>query len=506
MGTESKSSPDITLEQALEEIKQLTSWNEELHDDLEECRDQLFTLLQKESDVSEQAISDAYSRIFEGLDSWIDEISTHEGFGLTFKSRYLENMKRSKEERSKILAINWVCQDIEWLTKLGKLETCRYVVLALVVTRCLMEDVFRVEDSEERDHIYPFGLSSKEIEFLVQVQEAMASDEIQKDSSQIGRWRRETVMAMISTGKAQERAFDKAARVRKRLQGDLAFWIDSAVLERYMDSLETKVLQRAYRALDLLNHSSKTFIFSGDDPQPGPIQQEFATSTIKDISTWRNMASSKASGAFQSLYLGLVRTGDFDEADLTLVHPTLLGYSSPDMKPRVHSSDMKSYPKQEIHRTDREEREPGSSTPFSRLRKKRNTPKYSSRTTEVKPTHTPAQGSPVTTSWGNWILGPEATAFGRRVLQRANKPKDSATRTQRRGDSSQENRPVPGSTVAYYGPHRSVTSGTEYVAGPYHPASGDDQGYEQYIYEGLQSQKGHQVSENPYDFSRARTE
>lgn len=180
MESKSNSSPNITLEQALEEIKLLTGKNDELSDDLEECRDQLFTLLQKESDVSEQTISDAYSRIFEGLDSWIDEISTTDGFEVTFKSRYQEVLKRSKEERTKTLGLGWVCQDIEWLIKLGKLETCRYVVLALIVTRCLVEQVFRLEDSDNWDNIYPFGLPAKEVDFLFQVQEAMAADDNQR--------------------------------------------------------------------------------------------------------------------------------------------------------------------------------------------------------------------------------------------------------------------------------------------------------------------------------------
>lgn len=180
MESETTTAPELTLEQALEQIEELTAKADELSEDLEYCRDQLFTLLQRESDVSEQSIIDAFRRIFEGLDSWIDEISTSEGFETEFKSQYNKNLTRSMEDRSKTLGLSWLCQDIGWLTRLGKLKTCRYAVLTLVVTRCLKENVFRLEDSENWEHIYPFGFPNMDVELLVQVQEAMASDDIQK--------------------------------------------------------------------------------------------------------------------------------------------------------------------------------------------------------------------------------------------------------------------------------------------------------------------------------------
>jgi len=174
----------LTREQALEHIRQLTFRNEELSHDLEDCRDQLFELLQKENDISEQSIGEAFTRIFEGIDSWIDEISSIENFDTIFKSHYLENLTHDREGKFRTLPLPRACQGIEWqANKLGKLETCRYVVLSSVIARCLVEDVFRGRESHRWECVFPLGLDYDDISLLVEVQSAMASDVLKKGSS-----------------------------------------------------------------------------------------------------------------------------------------------------------------------------------------------------------------------------------------------------------------------------------------------------------------------------------
>lgn len=176
---------DLTHAQALEHIQQLTARNEELSHDLEDCREQLFELLQKENDISEQAIGDAFNRIFEGIDSWIDDISSFGGFEENFKASYQENLTRDRDGKFRYLGLHSACRGIEWVAgRLGNLETCRYVVLSLAVSRCLAEYVFRVHQAQEWGAIFPLGIPDHDISLLVEVQSAMASDALKKGQFQ----------------------------------------------------------------------------------------------------------------------------------------------------------------------------------------------------------------------------------------------------------------------------------------------------------------------------------
>lgn len=170
----------LDLEQALEHIRQLTFRNEELSHDLEDCRDQIFELLQKDNDIPEQSIGDSFTRIFEGIDSWIDDISSSENFGEIFKSQYQESLSH-REAKFRPLFLPQACPSIEWLTdKLGNLETCRYVVLSSAIAQFLMKYVFRVPESRRWECVFPFGLCFDDIMLLVEAQSAMASDVIKK--------------------------------------------------------------------------------------------------------------------------------------------------------------------------------------------------------------------------------------------------------------------------------------------------------------------------------------
>lgn len=168
--------PEITLDQSKALIQKLNAKNEELSSDLEDCREQLFNLLQKENDIAEQPISDAFSRIFEGIDSWIDEVSANENFEMGFKSLYKKNLTHGKEDKFRSLGLPQCCLEIDWLVKLGELETCRYVVLTLVILPTLKK-IFQVGKHCDSGNIYPVGMATSQLEVLEEVQRAMLSNE-----------------------------------------------------------------------------------------------------------------------------------------------------------------------------------------------------------------------------------------------------------------------------------------------------------------------------------------
>jgi hypothetical protein len=179
MAFSSESSPEISLDEALEEIERLTRVNEQLNNDLDDCKDQLFELLQKENDVPEQTVKEAFVSVFEGIDSWIDDISSDEKFD--FKSQYTKNLQSdNRRETFGVLGLDPQCLELEWQRKLGQLETCHYVVLSLVIARCLVQDIFRFNQASRWGNIYPLDLGNGYIDFLVEIQKTMASDSLRR--------------------------------------------------------------------------------------------------------------------------------------------------------------------------------------------------------------------------------------------------------------------------------------------------------------------------------------
>lgn len=265
----------------------------------------------------------------------------------------------------------------------------------------------------------------------------------------------------------QNRAFEEASYVKSRLRKDLEFWIEERTLDKYIDSLETKVLQRAYRVLNLIGHSNKTFMFLGQNLQPGSMQESSVSSTIIDISTWQGTPFNKSLGALQCLYLGLVRKALPDEEeDLILVHPTLLGYSAKEMETQSTLGELKSFSKQETHRPDREERDTGTFIRPSKPGRAGSSSKHSSRATDFKPISLPPKEPSKSLTWESWILGSERVpgfsakaeikGISRKIRHRIGKAKKPASHSQRRQERQYESRTLPSGSVTYGGPQRAI--------------------------------------------------
>lgn len=167
----------MSLDDALDEIDRLARDNEQLRSDLEDCKDRLIELLQKENDIPEKTIKDALLSIFKSIDSWIDDISGDEKFD--FKSQWIKNLQSpNRRENLSVLGLESRCLELEWQVKLGKLETCHYVILSLVISRSLCKDIFRLKEAERWGSVYPLGLEESEVDWLVEIQKSLASEDL----------------------------------------------------------------------------------------------------------------------------------------------------------------------------------------------------------------------------------------------------------------------------------------------------------------------------------------
>lgn len=153
--------------------------NERLRKDLEDCRDQLFQIMQKGNDIPEGDIKNAFNMIYSGIDSWIDEVSCEETLEESFKKEF----KRKAQNKSSFAALGLHPQcysDINWLVgQLGKLRYCLHIVVSLAISKFLMDEIFRNEQTDHWGNLYPHGLSDEQIEFLVETQVKM-KDKLQR--------------------------------------------------------------------------------------------------------------------------------------------------------------------------------------------------------------------------------------------------------------------------------------------------------------------------------------
>jgi hypothetical protein len=155
------------LDEAMAEVKRLALENSRLQDELLDCKDRLFDLLQPENDPSEQGIIDTFSQVTKGIDAWIDEVSGDEGFD--FRIMYGQNLRKSC--RAEIFNSLQLPTDIAWQAYLGKLTTSHFVILSLAIISGLMDDVLL------REEIYPFGLTEEQVKVMDAVRRAMVEDQ-----------------------------------------------------------------------------------------------------------------------------------------------------------------------------------------------------------------------------------------------------------------------------------------------------------------------------------------
>ncbi|KAJ8123154.1 hypothetical protein ONZ43_g826 [Nemania bipapillata] len=261
----------LSLEEAVSKIQQLERDNIQLSHDLEECKDRLFDMLLRENDIPEQQVKDEFIRIFEGIDSWIDDVSGDEDFD--FKPDYAKILQRNdRESLFKDLGLEYGCLEISWAVKL--------------------------------------------------------------DKSRYSKWRGETISALVKTREYENLCDEKTRDFDQDLRRDLEPWIDARKLDGHYRSLHHKVLSPAYKFLRMAGCSGKTYQLRVERIAPGSNPSSHGSWGFKDMATWRMLHSGDVIGSIRYLYPGLVRKGHGDQQDLTLVKPVALAYRQPDLQPQ----------------------------------------------------------------------------------------------------------------------------------------------------------------------------
>lgn len=158
---------------AHDDIESLRLENETLRRDLEDCKDQLFEVLQKGNGITESDIKAAFSRVYSGIDAWIDELGSEDGYEEAFRDKFIKN-NRVNGSNLKDLGFHRRCySDVTWRVKFSNSPQCFPVIMSMLISKFLKECMFRTVKDDEWGNLYPHGLTEDEIKHLLQMQDVM---------------------------------------------------------------------------------------------------------------------------------------------------------------------------------------------------------------------------------------------------------------------------------------------------------------------------------------------
>lgn len=169
------SSYNEELVRARDEIEMLETSNEDLkvenaslRADLNDCRAVVFTL-QGQHEVSDSSIMDEYTRIYQAIDTWVDNAMDHVPDG-RFNSIYREQMLNDKKRARVIKDLGDVSS-----YRLTSYERSDYLVLSTLIQRHLDGQIFYRQ--------YPVGLPKLQQDVVTDIKETMLRGSLAKGMS-----------------------------------------------------------------------------------------------------------------------------------------------------------------------------------------------------------------------------------------------------------------------------------------------------------------------------------
>jgi hypothetical protein len=158
------------LRDELEAYKaKLSTANEEkerLSQDLEVFKTRLLELIPDNQQLSESSVLDAYKRIYANINNWIDYVSVDEnGFFIETYKATADKATLGNKQRFQEAGMD---SHPTFLVYLGECDTCAHVVLSLLISEFLCNEVFKKE--------YPVGFPfASHLDFINVVRDCMTN-------------------------------------------------------------------------------------------------------------------------------------------------------------------------------------------------------------------------------------------------------------------------------------------------------------------------------------------
>ncbi|CAG8971872.1 hypothetical protein HYALB_00001985 [Hymenoscyphus albidus] len=300
--------------------------NQRLQEDNERLSARVVSLAQGEYQITDDKITAKFREIRDGIDIWIDELQDDER--RHFKTTYSSFLR--KQDREGIfydLGFRAGFLDEKWGEELGRLETCIYVILGMVISNRLRRGLLNDK--------YPFGLIEYQIRFFDMIESSMTSSSNHKvtDLAKFYRWKGETISAIATTSDFIKRAKYNREGLLDDMRKDVSQWLGSKLSTKLTTLLREKVVQPATDFQRMIHHSGKRFDVEYMDVADIPLLENTSDADIIDVSEWR-FSRSEIKEVFHCWLPALVMKISMDQKDITFVKPVLLGYKQSSIEPK----------------------------------------------------------------------------------------------------------------------------------------------------------------------------
>ncbi|CAG8951332.1 hypothetical protein HYFRA_00008082 [Hymenoscyphus fraxineus] len=323
MSTSSTDDDQYTGQESYEVLQQE---NQRLQEDNERLSARVVSLAQGEYQITDDKITAKFREIRDGIDIWIDELQDDER--RNFKTTYSSFLrKQDREGIFNYLGFRAGFLDENWGEELGRLETCIYVILGMVISNRLRRGLLNGK--------YPFGLNDYQIRFLDMIESSMTSSSNHKvtDLARFYRWKGETISAIATTSDFIKRAKYDRDDLFEDIRKDISEWLGSKLSTKLTSLLREKVVQPAVDFQGMIHRSGKRFDVEYMDVADIPLLENTSDADIIDVSEWR-FSRSEIKEVFHCWLPALVMKISMDQKDITFVKPVLLGYKQRSIEPK----------------------------------------------------------------------------------------------------------------------------------------------------------------------------
>ncbi|KAF7861931.1 hypothetical protein EAF04_007812 [Stromatinia cepivora] len=315
-----------------EKNEKLRKENEELRKDLKESTLQLAALAHKEYQVPEGSIREDYQKICRAIETWIDYAEPGD-----FRNRFKEALK-TEEKSHKLGGIgidyqHFAASDPK-LDFLKSLDMLPYFILSLIIGKYVFLEVLMKP--------YPIGVTEPQQAMFLSIEKEMSR--IGKAKSKINQWRSDTLTALCATRSYKDKQADQLCRIQDALEKDLSFWYENSGSARSKARLRTEILEPSIKLhLEMQCSTQRYELIDERDVQfePSSSEGQYLPYEVKEITTWKTMASDGTEESLQCLYPGLV-VYDMEAVEKSELVEPIMAVFKRDTLPQARRSETSS--------------------------------------------------------------------------------------------------------------------------------------------------------------------
>lgn len=278
--------------------------NKSLRNVLNKCESDLSHYTALDNGLPELMISNYFRTISYSIECWTEQVFDGDT-GKKFRAKLnLQLLRQEQAGEDLSNSTSWHMQ--------------KYNTRALVVVSSF---VWSFPESEIFDKACPIGLNTSQWNTMCKVQDMMKHRYFEPDHDlAIATWRSKGLSALCASGEFKHMQDYRCQALSQSLRNKLARGIDGHTLTHYWPKLEQNILAPAVKLHQILCCSKRSYqlydprVYLGSVVQAAPAEFDY-----KNVKTWDWVRSEDVGALLEHLSPALVRLGDAECKDLTMV-------------------------------------------------------------------------------------------------------------------------------------------------------------------------------------------